>query len=429
MLMASDCGALARDCDRLVEPDAIFSELRALTADTIGVTRASYGPGESAGLELIAKIAAAHGLDVSRDRAANLVLTLAGKDPDAPAIIVGSHMDSVPRGGNYDGAAGIVAGLLCLIRFNLAGKSPPRTIKLIGLRGEESAWFNAGCLGSRALFGDLSPSDLNLVHQESGCSLGDHLRALGAAVDLIAAQHPLIDVADIAAYYELHIEQGPALVSRGLPIAVVTGIRGIFRISHVKCIGEEGHSGAVPKQLRRDPVSATVELLHRMDERWNALSTRGDDLVITTGVLSTDAAVHGAARIAGEITFSFDARSQARATLDEIKRLFLGECRDISAQRRVDFVFGPEFNMQPVDMDRALRSHLLHAADRLGIEVAEIPSGAGHDATIFSQHGVPSAMIFVRNQNGSHNPYEAMEMSDFMTGTDLLFQALSEPPS
>jgi N-carbamoyl-L-amino-acid hydrolase len=415
--------------DRLPDPTEIFSELRALTADTVGVTRASYGAGESAGLDLIARIALAHGLDVSHDPAANLIVTLTGRDATTPAIIVGSHMDSVPRGGNFDGAAGIVAGLICLLRFKITRQVPPRTITLICFRGEESAWFNAGCLGSRALLGDLTKSDLDLIHQETGHSLRQHLKDLNAAVDSIAAQRPLIDVGKIGAYYELHIEQGPVLVSSKIPVAVVTGIRGIFRISNIKCVGEEGHSGAVPRKLRRDAVSAVVDLLHRMDEHWTTLCNRGHDLVITTGILTTDPSVHGAARIAGEVTFSFDARSQNDTTLDEIKRILVEECRSVAVQRRVEFVFGPEFAMRPSKMDSKLRSHLMYTAQRLGIQVSEIPSGPGHDATTFSQHGIPSAMIFIRNQNGSHNPHESMEISDFTLGTDLLFHALAEQPS
>ena len=215
------------DIDCLPDPGSIFAELRDLTADTAGVTRSPYGAGEFAGLDLIAKIALAHGLEVQRDAAANLVVSLPGKDPNAPAVVVGSHMDSVPRGGNYDGAAGIIAGLLCLLRFKASKQTPPRTIKLIGFRGEESAWFNAGCLGSRALLGDLTQSNLDLLHHESGRSLRTHLKDLNAAIELIEGQRPLIDIANIAAYYELHIEQGPVMVSSDLPVAVVTGIREI----------------------------------------------------------------------------------------------------------------------------------------------------------------------------------------------------------
>jgi beta-ureidopropionase / N-carbamoyl-L-amino-acid hydrolase len=416
------------DIEWLLDPNSIFAELRDLTADTVGVTRSSYGAGESAGLDFIQRISLAHGLEVQRDPAANLVVTLQGKLTNAPAIVIGSHMDSVPRGGNYDGAAGIIAGLLCLLRFKALKQIPPRTIKLICFRGEESAWFNAGCLGSRALLGDLTKSNLELVHQESGRSLKAHLKDLNAAIELIEAQRPLMNVADIAAYYELHIEQGPVMVSSDLPVAVVTGIRGIFRLSSIKCVGEEGHSGAVPKELRRDAVSATVDLLNRMDEHWTAFCKRGDDLVITTGVLSTDPAVHGAARISGEVTFSFDARSQSEATLEKIKTIFFDEARNVAAQRYVEFLYGAEFAMRPSKMDPKLRNHLIDTARRIGIPVGELPSGPGHDATTFCQHGVPTAMIFIRNQNGSHNPHESMEIADFMLGANLLFHAIGEEP-
>src|SRR6185437_10131060 len=162
--------------------------------------------------------------------------------------------------------------------------------------------------------------------------------------------------------------------------------------------------------------------------RWTEISGQGHDLVLTTGMLFTDPAIHGAARIAGEVTFSFDARSQSETTLGRVKNLLFEECRSVAKQRCVEFVFGPEFAMRPSKMDSRLRSHFVHTAQRLGIPVSEIPSGPGHDATTFAQHGIPSAMIFIRNQNGSHNPYESMEMSDFMLGTDLLYHALLEQP-
>ena len=194
---------------------------------------------------------------------------------------MGSHLDSVPHGGNYDGAAGVIAGLLCLIRLRLEGKVPRHGIKVLALRGEESPWFETACLGSRALFGELA-GDFARHHRSTGLSLREHLQAVGANVELIASSRKLIEPAQIAAYYELHIEQGPIMVERKVPVGVVSGIRGILRFPSINCFGEEGHSGAVPRELRRDPVSAAVDLLHRIDSHWIKSLDQGVDLVITS---------------------------------------------------------------------------------------------------------------------------------------------------
>src|SRR5208337_3124551 len=154
---------------------ALFETLRAATSDGVGITRASYGAGESAALDIIE--AKAHELDLQteRDAAANLIVTLEGSDPGLPFLTCGSHLDSVPQGGNFDGGAGVVAGLAVLARFKRDKITPRRTIKLLGLRGEESARFGKAYMGSLALFGKLNPEDLRAV-DHSGKMLGDCMR-------------------------------------------------------------------------------------------------------------------------------------------------------------------------------------------------------------------------------------------------------------
>jgi N-carbamoyl-L-amino-acid hydrolase len=248
---------------------------------------------------------------------------------------------------------------------------------------------------------------------------------LGVSSELFKSGKPLLKARDIAAYYELHIEQGPVMVNDGIPVAVVTAIRGDFRRPTMICRGEFGHSGAVPRELRRDAVAAVVALLHRMEEHWDRLLAQGHDLVMTTGVLFTDPHTQAASRIEGEVTFSFDARSQNENTLHLVEELLQKECAEIAALRRVEFIPGPVSHVAPAAMDPGLRKHLVTTACKLGLNVPELPSGSGHDAVVFARHGVPAAMIFIRNQNGSHNPYEAMAIDDFLLGTNLLFHALA----
>src|SRR5580692_160062 len=289
---------------------ALFDALRAASFDGVGVTRESYSGRESSALDLVESKARELGLETARDAGANLVVTLASSEPDLPFLACGSHLDSVPQGGNFDGAAGVVAGLAVLARFKRDKIVPRRTIKLFGLRGEESSRFGKAYMGSLALFGKLSAEDLR-VADRSGRTLGDCMREVGADVVRIEKGEPLLDPKRIAAWVELHIEQGPVLVARDLPVGIVTGIRGNVRHRVVECIGEAGHSGAVPRWLRHDAVFAVADLLNRLDTHWQIMLAQGEDLVVTVGVLGTDPAEHAIARIPGTVRFAFEARSQS----------------------------------------------------------------------------------------------------------------------
>lgn len=416
---ASDWGAVA---------DQLFRELARTTADAggIGVSRESYGAGEQQAIELIRRRAEGAGLATDFDAAGNLVMTLPGRDADKPFVAVGSHLDSVPQGGNFDGAAGVVAGLLVLMRMKEERVTPPRTVKLIAMRGEESAWYGKTCVGSYALFGGLTEQDLMLTHRSGEHTLGQAMAARGADIARIARGEVLLDPASVGVYLELHIEQGPVMVARGFPTAIVTGIRGNIRHREIRCVGEGAHSGAVPRWLRRDAVFAVAELITHLDEHWESLQQRGLDLVVTVGIVGTNPAEHAMSRVPGEVSFSFEVRSQSSDTLEAFYHLMRTECRTIGNKRKVEFRFDRRLDTKPARMDDAWVDRLLRLSKRLALPAETLPSGAGHDAAIFANEGVPSAMIFVRNEHGSHNPLEAMALEDFLKGTDLLYHAVVE---
>ncbi|HZP78615.1 MAG TPA: Zn-dependent hydrolase [Pseudolabrys sp.] len=418
-------GALAGAEDQAFA-EALFKRLAELTGDGIGITRASYGPGESRALDLIEGEARACGLAVERDAGANLVVTLPGSQPDLPWIACGSHLDSVPQGGNFDGGAGVVAGFTILRSFARQGFKPRRTIKLFALRGEESARFGKAYMGSSALFGRLTAADLEVHSADTGETLAACMRAVGADVERIARGEPLIDRTRLAAWVELHIEQGPVLTARKLSIGIVTGIRGNVRHRVVQCLGEAGHSGAVPRWLRRDAVFATAELITHLDRHWRTLQERGRDIVVTVGVMGTDPREHAIARVPGAVSFSFEVRSQSKDTLEAFYDLFLSECQLIGEDRGVEFKLDRRVESAPAVMDADWVARLKRQAEKLGLPGEEIPSGAGHDAAVFANAGVPSAMIFVRNENGSHNPAEAMAIEDFIAGVRLMQAAIQE---
>jgi N-carbamoyl-L-amino-acid hydrolase len=229
----------------------------------------------------------------------------------------------------------------------------------------------------------------------------------------------------IRGYVELHIEQGPVLVGRDIPLAVVTGIRGSFRYRDARIFGEYGHSGAVPRAYRHDSVVAAADFVTRLNLEWERLETEGQDLTITIGKLFTDPAQHAFSKIAGEVGICIDVRSHSKLTLAAVKALIDRLSAEMSEKHGVRFDLGPLTGSEPAEMDRDLLARFSTAAVELNVPHIHMPSGAGHDAAVFAAAGVPAVMLFVRNQNGSHNPDEAMRMDDFELATRVIARAVA----
>jgi N-carbamoyl-L-amino-acid hydrolase len=403
---------------------ALFDSLSRATRRGAGIVRDSYGPGEQAAHDIMHAAADSMGLDVSIDAIGNLMMTMPGRDRRAPRIVVGSHLDSVPQGGNYDGAAGVVAGLCVLSTLRQAGVTIGCDITVMGIRAEESAWFDIAYLGSGGAFGLLDPACLSIPRSDNGQSLEATLIARGFDPQPIRERRQLLDPKSIRAYLELHIEQGPTLVAERLPAAVVTGIRGCKRFRNARCVGEYGHSGAVNREHRHDAVAATVALLHHLEQIWLEHDRAGADLVITSGELYTDPAMHGPSKIAGETRFVIDVRSILDATMNSVAAEARRAAARLGEAYRVTFDLGATSDSPPAVMDTLLRASLRKELER----PFEMASGAGHDAAVFAKMGIPTGMIFVRNLYGSHNPDEAMTLDDFGIATRALLGLLLDFP-
>lgn len=403
----------------------VFDDIHAFSKDpVIGVSRQGYGPLENRVHDYVRQWGQKLELEEKIDRAGNLFLTLPGRNRELPCYMTGSHGDSVPQGGHYDGLAGVVAGLTVLWWMRRIGFVPERDVVLVVFRMEESSWFGKAYVGSLAMTGQLTCEDLALKHRTKDQTLAQAMQECGFDPEEILRDDPTIDLQKIAAFTELHIEQGPTLDSRQKErVGIVTGIRGNFRHKACRCIGVTAHSGAVNKEFRRDAVMAMGQLLVRMDKHWDEWLARGEDLVFTVGVFKT-AASSAIAIIPGEVTFSIDMRSLSRDTLKRFHALLEAECAVIAADRGVRFEFDRLLVCEEARVDKDLSAHLSKAAAKAEIPVMQIPSGAGHDAAVLSNLGVPVSMIFVANQNGSHNPHERMKLEDFMLGTEVLATAI-----
>jgi beta-ureidopropionase / N-carbamoyl-L-amino-acid hydrolase len=427
-LNVDDASAIARRAlDLLPDAAALFDALRNAGCDGPGVTREAFGPRETAAQELVAAVAEREALAVERDGAGNLVVTLPGRDPTLPFVAVGSHLDSVPRGGNYDGAAGVLAGLVAFATLRRQHVVPPRTLRLFALRGEESAWFGKSWIGSHALLGLLTAADLAQPRVDSGRTLAEHLRDLGADLDAIVAGAPLVPRERIAAFLEVHIEQGPVLEERGMPLGVVTAIYGNLRHRRVVCRGEAAHAGATPRALRHDAVVALADLVVRLDARCAEWLAAGRSLVVTHGIIGTDPREHAISRVAGEAMMSLEIRADDDATLEAFHRLARDEAAAVALERGVSFDFDAAIVNRPAPMSAAWIEHLDALCAEEGHAHMRLPSGAGHDAAVFAAAGVPTGMLFIRNRHGSHNPREHMELADFGAAVQVLVRALLAP--
>ena len=397
----------------------IFDDIAVLTKDRHGVSRETYGKGETDAINYLSKLAVELGLYVEVDDAANVFFS-SKPIVNSRYMLIGSHMDSVPLGGNFDGLAGVLAGFLILSYLSKNKINLSLPLKVIALRGEESAWYGRNYIGSKSIFGLLTKEDLKSTHRKTGEKLSKAMQSCGVDINKIQSSISLIDKKNIELFIELHIEQGPILVDRNWPAAIVTGIRGNNRHHNIICKGSAGHSGTIPRYLRKDAVFAGADLITRMDDHWNTIQQHGGDLVLTSGIFHTDSDHHAMSRIPGEIFFSFESRSQDVATLDALEALLKSECKTIERERGVKFEFDDLIKSSPAELDEVIIKNLLDAGESLGFERASLPSGAGHDAAVFANVGIKTGMIFVRNDKGSHNPYEAMDIKDFMAGLSIL---------
>lgn len=397
----------------------LFDQLRHDGLDEPGVSRDPYGPGEQRGHATVTAVAQQLGLRIEHDAAANLYMTLPGHDPQAKRIIVGSHLDSVPHGGNFDGAAGVVAGLVAAAALQRAGITLDCDLTVMGIRAEESIWFQVSYIGSRGALGTLPDGALDVRRIDTGRTLAEHIAECGGDPEALRARDRFLDPAKLRAYLELHIEQAPSLVEAGKPVAICTGIPGNFRYPDARIEGSHDHVG-LPRRFRRDAAMAGAEFAMALDHVWEEYEAKGVPMACTIGRFHTDPAAHGLTIVPGAFHFSLDVRAYDEAVLAELDAKVDAIIAGIEQRRGVRFHCGAKARAGVAAVDPSVKASLEEGAAELGIPVLHLGSPASHDAAAFAAVGVPMGMIFVRNENGSHNPREAMTIDDFMAGASLL---------
>ena len=385
----------------------LLARIGAVSADG-GITRPGLSTAEDEAHALVAGWCEEAGMAVSRDRAGNLYARPSGSEA-AAEIWSGSHLDTVPSGGRFDGALGVVAAIEAVAE--VAADRPGAPLAVVVFRDEEGWRFGDGCFGSRCLAGQVGAEDL-ARRDSAGVSVAEALAALGLA-------GPPVEAALPAAYVEAHIEQGPILASAGAAVGDVAGIVGIAGFD-LTFHGASGHAGTVPMADRNDAFSACAELALRLRER--ALEIPGS--VATIG----DVSVAGPAAnvIPGAVRATVDVRAPSREALDAIAAA-VPALASYAADRHgcsVDATRG--WRSEPVELSGRVRDAVRAAAGGLGVPIAELVSGAGHDAGVLAAAGVDAGMLFVRSLNGgaSHRPDELSDEADVAAAIAVLAETL-----
>lgn len=359
------------------------------------------------------------GMEADYDALGNVVGRYPGSQAGAPAVLTGSHMDSVIDAGKYDGLFGILSPIACVAELHRAGRRLPFPIEVIAFGDEEGVRFGTSMMGSKALAGRLDASVFE-IRDATGVPLADALRAFGGDPDAV---HSLKrEPRNVRVFVESHIEQGPVLLDEGLAVGVVTAIAGSTRV-RVGLRGEEGHAGTVPMALRHDALTAAAAMVLEVERHCRAGAGR---LVGTVGKLAV--AAGGAINvIPGRVEFTIDVRSGD----DDLRRAAAAaleaKCRAIAGARGVAIEWTLLQEMAAAQCDAAERASLARAVASFGLPVRHLPSGAGHDAMQFAGLA-PIAMLFVRCGNGgvSHSPRETLSAADADIATAVLLRYLEE---
>lgn len=354
------------------------------------------------------------GCDVNCDAIGNLFARRAGRDSTRAPIMIGSHLDSQPTGGKFDGVYGVLAGLEVLRTLNDADRITNAPIEVVAWTNEEGARFSPALLGSAVFAGQIALSSALDCRDSNGVRLGDELTRIG-----FAGSKDTSTGHAVAAHLELHIEQGPILEAHGSRIGIVTGVQGI-RWYDVRVQGEETHAGPTPMTMRRDPVPPTLSIIR---QAYEIAAAHAPDARTTIGCMTFRPGSRNT--VPGECQFTVDLRHPDAHQLEAMDRQLREFAKTIDRARTpveiTEAFFSPPMRFDPHCIDAVRR-----AASSLQLPAEDIVSGAGHDSVNLARV-TPTSMIFIPCREGvSHNELEAASPDDVTAGANVLLRAALE---
>jgi allantoate deiminase len=387
-----------------------IGELARISDDPDRLTRLYLSPSHKRAADLVAQWMREAGMGVRIDATGNVIGRREGSTPNAPALLIGSHIDTVRDAGRFDGCLGVLTGIAVVAELAARRVVHPFAIEVIAFGDEEGVRFPSALGGSRALAGSFDPAILD-EHDEHGVSRRQALIDFGCDPTTITSEART--AATALGYVEVHIEQGPVLEAEDLAVGVVTAISGATR-GMVEVTGQSGHAGTVPMHGRRDALAAAAQMVLAVEAQAQGVA----DLVATVGRLNLSNAAGNT--IPGKVQFSLDIRApidaQRATAVDDIKA---GIAR-IAARRSVGAQVTLSYDAPATPCDAHLMRLLAGGIESTGLRVRELPSGAGHDAMAFRGR-LPLAMLFVRCKGGvSHHPAEHASAADIDVAARVL---------
>jgi hydantoinase/carbamoylase family amidase len=373
------------------------------------LTRRVATPALAKAGEVVARWMEDAGMTTRRDAVGNVIGRHGGGERP---LVLGSHLDTVPNAGTFDGPLGIVAAIAVVERLAAGGPQPSCPVEVVAFADEEGTRFGTSYLGSAAYVGAFEPAWLDHVDGE-GITLRDAIRALGGEPEsALEASAP-----GLCGYLEIHIEQGPVLEREGLPVGVVTAIAGQTR-ARIVLTGEAGHAGTLPMDARHDALAAAAEAVLAVERRGRS----EPGLVATVGALALSPNVGNV--VPGEVRMLLDLRHADDGVRRRAAEQVRADVEGIAAARGVGAAWTTRYDTPAVALDATLRARLADALRVQGIPARDLASGAGHDAAVLSRI-CPAAMLFVRCAGGiSHDPRESVSEEDVAVALDVLEHAV-----
>mgnify|MGYP003581160579 CR=1 FL=1 len=377
-----------------------------------GTTRLTYSPEDLQARQYIKGKMEEYGLIVREDGFGNIFGKLEGTLKDAPSVLIGSHFDSVPNGGSYDGPAGVVAGLEVAALFAENKLTPKYPLEVIALVEEEGSRFGGGLMGSRGIVGLLDGEGFNRLKDKDGVYAVDAMKKIGLDPSLSKKRDPKT----MKAYLEMHIEQGPILEEKGIPIGVVEAIVGLTQLE-VSVKGQAGHAGTTPMDRRADALVTAAKMIAQFPD---LAESEGEGTVVTTGRLNVFP--NGANVIPNMAVFTVDIRSgKEDNVLNVIQKV--KDLADFYSKQGIEVSVEQLLYIQPKEMNKDIVSLLKRKSSELGIPKCSINSGAGHDAMVFSDF-TNVGMLFIPSKDGlSHCPEEWSDSSHIANAVQVLYEA------
>ena len=376
-----------------------------------GITRFSFTNEEKEANKLVEQYMQAAGLSVHYDAVGNLIGSQDGTE-NLPAILLGSHIDTVPEGGKYDGVVGVLTAIEVIHSLKDRGIKLKHPIKVISFKDEEGSRFGFGMLGSRAVAGTLKMEDLKR-RDDTGISIEQAMKDYG----LESSSLESAKIEDVEAYLEVHIEQGKVLESKNVGVGNVTGIAGLLGLKF-NLKGRAEHAGATPMNQRQDALTAASLIIVETEK----IAKQFPPAVATVGKMTVKP--NGFNVIPGEVEWTADIRSIDESQRNKVEKMITQFAEKIADERNLTLHITELERNEPVQCDEDIQIAIQESIRDIGEEVVSLPSGAGHDAMQF-KYCFPIGMIFIRSIDGiSHNPKELSLEEDIKKGAEVLIKTL-----